>query len=83
MMEQLQASRMEDFINRAVTFVANEYPHIAARAEDAKIAELVRFAVDRARRYGFMSEREFNWLAPAQPVTNNGIPYKYDVRNGK
>jgi hypothetical protein len=58
MMAQLQTSRMDDFVDRAVAFVQNEYPHLAARADSVKIAELVRFAVDRARRYGFVGERD-------------------------
>lgn len=57
-MAQLQASRTEDFVNRAVAFVKDGYPDIAARADSASLSELVRFAVERARRHGFVSERD-------------------------
>jgi hypothetical protein len=58
MMAQLQASRVEDFVRRAVAFVADQYPRIAARADTGKLAELVEFAVERAGRHGFVSERD-------------------------
>lgn len=57
-MEFLVAARRKDFIVRASSFVRKTYPAVASRAEPEELERLVDFAILRAGKYGFVSERE-------------------------
>ena len=71
--DQLQASLLGDFCDRAVSHLRRIFPEATRSLDATELRQLVSDAIKRSARYGFRTEREVVAFADAMVLLGSGF----------